>query len=390
MRILEHELSKFEKFGINLGLDRIEYLLDKLGNPHKKFKSIHVAGTNGKGSVCAMLSSILKESGLKVAMYTSPHLFKYNERIKINGKDISDKDLEKYFKKVTAILKHPTLQCGVLVPGEHPTIFEILTAMAFKYFADKKVDIAVVEVGMGGRFDATNVLIPEVSVITTIDFDHTEYLGKTLKKIAFEKAGIIKPGVPVVVGKIKKEALDVIKKVAKKNGSDLYSVTDRTMSCPYDPMPLIGPHQKQNAAVAVKVMDILCRGRILSCPSSVIKKGLRKTRWPGRFQVISKKPLIIVDGAHNPAGIRALKVTIAEQKIKTPLNLIFGVQRSKDVDAMVKEISPIAKNVIVTQSSHPGAMPAGELAGKFRQPALIDSRLPTVICGSIFLIADMI
>ncbi|OGC05106.1 hypothetical protein A2276_04095 [candidate division WOR-1 bacterium RIFOXYA12_FULL_43_27] len=357
--------------GIKLGLERIEYLLEKLDNPHLKFKSIHVAGTNGKGSVCAMLSSILKEAGYKVGMYTSPHLLNYNERMKIGGRDIRSRGLEKYFKMVRPHAKKV-----------QATEFEILTAMAFKYFADKKVDIAVVEVGMGGRFDATNVLIPEVSVITTIDYDHCEYLGNTLAKIAYEKAGIIKPGVPVVTGESKRTALQVIRRIAKQKETGCWVVGEDAgieAGC-----PLLGKHQKLNASIAVKV------AQFLGISKSAIRKGIRKTKWLGRFQVISKKPLVIIDGAHNPAGIRALKVTIKEQGIKTPLNLIFGVQRGKDVDAMVKEISPIAKNVIVTQSSHPRAMPKKELAKKIKQPAVIDKRLPTVICGSLFLVADVL
>lgn len=364
------QLESFQKFGINLGLDRIEYLLEKLDNPHLKFKSIHVAGTNGKGSVCAMLSSILKESGLKVGMYTSPHLFKYNERIQIRGQGIGDREIVKYFKLVKPHAKKVKA-----------TIFEILTAMAFKYFADKKVDIAVVEVGMGGRFDATNVLTPEVSVITTIDYDHTEYLGKTLKKIAYEKAGIIKQGVPVVVGKIKKEALAVIKKIAKKNGSRcavaLGDVRNEMRSA------LCGPHQRQNAAVAVKAIELLKNFKVTNKNK---KSGLRKVEWPGRFQIVSKKPFIIVDGAHNKAGILSLKGTIKEMKIKTPLTVIFGAQKTKDIDSMIKELRPIAKEIIVTQSSHPDAIPGI----KIRNLSLHDLESPILVCGSIFLVADFL
>jgi len=367
------ELESFQKFGINLGLDRIEYLLEKLDNPHLKFKSIHVAGTNGKGSVCAMLSSVFVEAGFKTGLYTSPHLFKYNERIRVGELEIGNLEMERPFRKIKPHAKKV-----------QATIFEILTAMAFKYFADKKVDIAVVEVGMGGRFDATNVLIPEVSVITNIDYDHTEYLGKTLKKIAFEKSGIIKPGVPVVTGERKKEALSVIRRIAKKNRSRcavaMGEVRNEMRSA------LCGPHQRINAAVAVKTIELL---KDFKVTKGAIRAGLKKVKWPGRFEIISSSHFpvpVIVDGAHNLAGIRALVVTIREQKIKTPLTVIFGAQKTKDVDAMIKELKPIAKEIIVTQSSHPGAMPGI----KIRDLRLHDLSSPILVCGSIFLVADFL
>jgi len=218
-------LDSLQKFGMNLGLERISYLLEKLGNPHLKFKSIHVAGTNGKGSTCAMAASILKEAGYKVGLYTSPHLFDYTERIKVNNKDISTKEFKEGLKLVEKLSSNPATK-----PPSNPTIFEVLTAVAFWYFAKKKVDYAIIEVGLGGRLDATNVLTPQVSVITNIDLEHTEILGKTLAKIAGEKAAIIKPGVPIVTAETKREPLAVVKKKAEEEGSLLIAVSGKQIA----------------------------------------------------------------------------------------------------------------------------------------------------------------
>ena len=368
-------LSSLEKFGINLGLERITCLLEQLKNPHEQFKSIHIAGTNGKGSTAAMMASILKEAGYKVGLYTSPHLFDYTERIKINGQDISWQDFQeglRVVKKVAQIMK------------DQPTIFEVLTAVAFRYFAQKKVDYAVVEVGLGGRLDATNVLIPEVSVITNIDLEHTEILGKTLAKISAEKAAIIKPGVPVVTAEHKQEALKVIKKIGKNNSSLSILVTRYPLSVTGK---LLGAHQKLNAACAVAAIR-LARIKV---SRSAIKNGLRKTAWPGRFQVISKKPLIIVDGAHNPAGVKSLRVTIREQ-FPDKFTVIFGCQKTKDFKKMLREIKPVAARLIITQSSHLQAadLKFGAVRTNSIKEAIArwDGKSPLLVTGSLFLVAD--
>lgn len=303
-------LDSLEKFGINLGLNRIEHLLKKMGDPQLKFRSLHVAGTNGKGSTCAVMSSILKEAGYRVGLYTSPHLFDYTERIKVNGRDISHRSFLDGIKKVKRAAERMK---------EPPTVFEVLTAVAFWCFAQQKVDYAVVEVGMGGRLDATNVITPLVSVITNIDYEHTEVLGKSLAKIAREKAGIIKTGVPVVTAESKSEPLQVMKRIAQREGSLLIAINRKQ---PAMSSNLIGTHQRVNAACAVTALRVAG----IKVSRKNIQDGLRKVLWPGRFQIIAEKPLIIVDGAHNPAGIKTLEVTICERFPGAKFTIIFGCQ----------------------------------------------------------------
>lgn len=367
-------LESLEKFGINLGLDRIKFLLERLGNPQLKFKSIHVAGTNGKGSTCAMIASILKEAGYKVGLYTSPHLFDYAERIKINGKDISHRDFATGLKLVQKIANHLTAK-----PPNNPTVFEVLTAVAFWYFARKKVDYAVVEVGMGGRLDATNVIIPLVSVITNIDLEHTAVLGKTLAKIAVEKAAIIKPRVPVITAEDKPEALSVLQHQAQKNGSVLIQVSSKGEGLKSG---LLGEHQKANAACAVAAVRLAG----IKVGKQAVLKGLRKVRWPGRFQVVSRRPLTIVDGAHNPAGIKVLVGTLRQQFPGKKLTFIFGTQTDKDSVSMLSLLKPLARKVIITHSSHQNA--ANKDSIKLADALKLTADEDRVITGSLFLVAD--
>lgn len=366
-------LQSLQKFGINLGLERINYLLDKLGNPHQKFQSIHIAGTNGKGSTAAMIASILKEAGYKVGLYTSPHIFDYTERIKIRGKDITKKEL------ATALGEVKKASFGM---KSKPTIFEVLTAAAFLYFARKKVEIAVVEVGLGGRLDATNVITPLVNVITNIDYEHTEVLGKTLAKIAGEKAATIKPGVPVVTAERKPRVLKVIKKAVKNSDSLLVQVQG------YDSanIPnLIGRHQKLNAACAVTAI----RMAQIKVTRAQIRKGLKKAQWPGRFQIVSRKPLIIMDGAHNPAGSKVLRETIHKLYPKKKYTVIFGCQKTKDYKVMLKELKPITSKLILTKSSHPQAREFEGATGSIKQALKSwNKKSPLLITGSLFLVAD--
>lgn len=409
-------LQSLEKFGIHLGLERITYLLNKLGDPHLKFKSIHIAGTNGKGSTAAMIASILKEAGYKVGLYTSPHLLDYRERIKINGKDISEEDFNKgleLVKNIACWTKSPTYagdeesvpsNCvgGTLSAAKHqPTVFEALTAVAFWYFAKKKVDCAVVEVGMGGRLDATNVVTPLVSVITNIDYEHTEILGKTLSKIAYEKAGIIKPGVPVVTAENKTEPLKVIEKICRKKNASLFEVRSWVKGKEASlevRSGLLGRHQRVNTLctlLAILLADI-------KVTKSSIREGLRKVSWLGRFQIISKKPLIILDGAHNPAGAKVLRVTIEELYPQQKFTLIFGAQEDKDYLKMLKILAPVCSRIILTQSSHKEAALPEDLAvcldkqgisyisSRNTREALeqINGDEKVLITGSLYLVAD--
>jgi len=320
IKYLEH----LEKFGTKFGLERVKSLLKKLGNPEKSLKVIHVAGTNGKGSVCAMISAILQGAGYKVGLYTSPHLKEINERFRINDKDISNDDFVKYFLKVKKY-------------ADKQTYFEFITAMAFLYFKEKKVDFLVLEVGMGGRLDATNVVQPLVSVITNIELEHTEFLGDTVEKIAYEKAGIIKDKVSVITS-AKGKALDVIKKVAKSNNSRLIIPKKYNF-----PINLKGQFQKNNSNIAIETVKTLNILKITKISEKTIKKSLKKIYWPGRIQY---KGNVLLDCAHNPAGIKVLVEYIKNLKYGK-LILVFAVLSDKHYKAMLKILAPLAYKIIL-------------------------------------------
>ncbi len=318
------------KGDFNLSLKNIRVLLKKLGNPEKELRVIHVAGTNGKGSVCAMLSSILKESGYKVGMYTSPHLKDFRERFLINNKKISKKDLIKYFNKVKPFITDQTF-------------FEVITAMAFLYFKDKKIDFLVCEVGLGGRLDATNVVKPMVSVITNIGLEHQEYLGETIKKIAYEKAGIIKKNRPTVTG-ARGTALRVIKKVAKQKNSKLY-LDGKPIKAK---LKLGGDFQLENASVAVETIKRLNQYYNLRINKNNIKNGLLRTIWHGRLEFTAKNTL--VDCAHNLDAVKALKKELKKIKRRyKKLYLIIGILKDKDYRGMLKELVPLIDKVILVK-----------------------------------------
>ena len=328
-----------ELFGIKLGLKNITELMEKLGNPHNTFKSIHVAGTNGKGSVCAFLAAILQQQGLKVGLYTSPHLVDFRERIMINGKKIPKKDLSASLAKVKPFIT------------EH-TFFEIVTAMAFLYFKKEKVDIAIIEVGMGGRLDATNIITPEVCAITNISLEHTCYLGNTAEKIAFEKAGIIKERVPVVVSEDCK-GLEVIKKVAKEKNAKMYLAPRKEIKS-----ALLGNFQYQNASLALKVVDVLKeKGFEISVDS--ISNGLNAAKWPGMFEFISKN--VLFDCAHNPDGARVLAQEL--KNMNKDLYIVVGIMKDKDIEHMIAYLEPVAKELIITRPHIARAAMPEQIAG---------------------------
>ncbi len=339
-------LNSLEKFGIHLGLERIGHMLNSTGNPQKKFRAIHVAGTNGKGSVCRMLGSILKEAGLLTGVYTSPHLQDFSERITIDNKKIPKKDIARLATKLAKTAEK--LQ---------PTQFELTTALAFQYFAEKKIDIAVVETGMGGRLDATNTILPELSIITNVELEHMEHLGSTIQKIAREKAGIIKPKAPVITA-ASGQALHVIKKTCVKNNSPLYIIKDpeKTLSTYAGlKIPLIGAHQYTNAALAIKAAELL------GIPKKAIIRGIRKTKHPGRLEPVQKNPCTILDGAHNLAGIIALARALQQFNYKK-LILVLAVSKDKDVKEMAFALPPV-DIIIASQYSQPRSMRAEVLAG---------------------------
>lgn len=361
--ILEYLLS-LERHGIKPGLGRVAALCRALGDPHSSFRSVHIAGTNGKGSVAAMTASVLSAAGLRTGLYTSPHLSRFNERISVSGRPITGRELEAAACEVRAALQK-TGTGGV-------TFFEFTTAMAFLHFRKKLVDIAVVETGMGGRLDATNVVTPLVSVITNVGLDHAEWLGRTVKEIAFEKAGIIKPGVPVVTGETGRPALSVIRAAAKKASSPLFAIgrdfhaQQKAGSFSYSGLSgglsglmttLHGPHQAKNAACALAAIELL-RSAGVAVSAAAIRKGLKETRWPGRFETVSRRPLVILDCAHNPPGAKALAEALSGVK-RRRLILVAGIMADKDIGGIFRELAPLCDEVIVTR-------PAGERAASLQ------------------------
>ncbi|MBW7957191.1 MAG: bifunctional folylpolyglutamate synthase/dihydrofolate synthase [Deltaproteobacteria bacterium] len=372
-------LYGLEKHGIRPGLKRIREIVSLLGVPQKSFPVIHVAGTNGKGSTSAIIASILQEAGLRTGLYTSPHLEKFNERIRVSGKMIAGPEIVRAVKIVRAASKK-------MAGGSPLTFFEFTTAMALLHFRLKKVDIAVIETGMGGRFDATNVVTPEVSVITNIGMDHMRFLGKTLDEIAFEKAGIIKPGRPVVTGEVKRGPLSVIRKTAKKMSSPLhvikndFSATGEPSSFAYQggkrrlenlKLGLLGPHQVRNAACALAAIEVL-KGKGFEIPVKALREGLKNAAWPGRFEVISRKPFVVLDGAHNSAGARTLALALEGLK-KKPV-LVLGVMADKDIDGILKEILPSCRTVIAASPKNErseSALALSERVKRFGKEAVI-------------------
>ncbi|ADL68567.1 bifunctional folylpolyglutamate synthase/dihydrofolate synthase [Thermoanaerobacterium thermosaccharolyticum] len=361
------------KFGMKLGLDNIKRLLMHMGNPQSNLKFIHVAGTNGKGSICAFINSILFEAGFKVGLYTSPYLEEFEERMRINNQNIPKDKLIYYVEYIKPIIEK------LVVEGyNHPTEFEIITAIAFKYFCDENVDFVVLEVGLGGRFDATNVIDSSlVSVITTIDYDHMDKLGDTLEKIAFEKAGIIKENGTVVSFYQKDEALKVIEEVSRfKNASlsvmDINDVKIKESNSNHQvfdyknyknlKISIIGKHQIYNASLAVMAVEKLIQYGI-NISEDVIKRGLINAKWPGRIEVISKLPLIVIDGAHNPQGMAALKEAL-NLFTYNRLILVIGMLKDKDTDSMLKLIVPEADLIITTKPISDRAYTAEELSQK--------------------------
>ena len=351
-------LFSLENMGIKLGLDNTIELLSRLGNPHLKFRSVHIAGTKGKGSVCAMISSILQEAGYKVGLYTSPHIVDFRERIQVNRTQISENELLRLIEEIRPIAE----EMAATHASKRLTFFEISTAMAFVYFADKGVEEAVIEVGMGGRLDATNVIYPDCCGITKIELEHTQYLGDTLGKIAFEKAGIIKPGVPVVAADGRNEVLEVIRSVCRERnaplrivGNDLkYHLISTTLNgtiIEIEPIgkiyvPLIGSFQALNAAIAYGcIQELIKKGIDIS--DNAIVNGFSETRWPGRFEIVSRFPLVIFDATHTPDGAAIMSKDL-EKLANGRIILVLGVLNDKDIDGLAKHLGRIAAISIAT------------------------------------------
>lgn len=412
-------------------LQRMRDFVEDLGNPQSTYAILHIAGTKGKGSTSAMCASALQVAGYRVGLYTSPHLVDYAERIQINRQPISHADLVSLVDEIKPLLtRHAQL-----------TTFEITTALAFLYFARQQVDVAVIEVGLGGRLDATNVVLPLVSVITSLSYDHTQFLGSSLAEIAAEKAGIIKPGVPVVLAPQKDEARHVIERIAAERGSPLVQVgqeylfaqlahalnggqtmavwpaSDQALVDEYiesggitewEPvrlnLSLLGYHQVENAATAYTALQVLrARGLLLS--DAAIRDGFSQVFWPGRFEVIQKNPPVVLDCAHNRDSALKLRLALDDYFPGKPVIMVFGASEDKDISGMFAELLPRVRQVIATRSFHPRAIDPEklvDLAHQFGRPVkivddvgdalqealkLADSEAMVLVTGSIFVAA---
>ncbi|ADL03754.1 bifunctional folylpolyglutamate synthase/dihydrofolate synthase [Lacrimispora saccharolytica] len=364
--------------GSRLGLERMEILLGLIWNPERKLKYIHIAGTNGKGSTAAMLASVLTEAGYKTGLYTSPYIQCFNERIQINGINIPD-------DKIIEAVEH--IRGFVDQMEDKPTEFELITVIAFLYFYQCQCDIVVLEVGMGGRLDSTNIIpVPEVAVITAIDLDHTRELGNTVEKIAGEKAGIIKNGCDVVLYQQRQSVFEVIESVCSDKSARLHPVdfnyieiicSDLNGQCLnfedfHDiKISLLGEYQQKNTAVALKTLEILIK-KGWNFTVRGIKEGMKKAKWPGRFEVLTRKPYFIVDGAHNPNGVRAMADNINAYFKDRKIIFLVGVLKDKDYEAMMRLIMPYGSKFIVVQPENSRALSQGELADYLRNNSNAD------------------
>ena len=376
---IDYEKEPRPRDAASYDLRRMDELLARLGNPHLKARTVHIAGSKGKGSVAVMIASVLTASGYVTGLYTSPHLLTFNERIRVDDRLISDEEIvalvEKLRPEVEVVNEKATY--GLL------TTFELITALSFAYFKRKGVDFQVIEVGLGGRLDATNVVQPEVCLITSISFDHVEVLGNTLAEIAAEKAGIIKPNSIVVTSPQVDEVDRVIEATCLNCQAELIRVgSDVTwQSLGFDSnwqslrvrgrldsyelsIPLLGQYQLENAVAAVAALEVLAEKGFHISGDSIIK-GLAQVRWPGRLQVLSRRPLLVVDGAHNPDSARKLKQSLEQYFDFDRAILIIGVSSDKDIAGIISELVPLFDEVIVTRSTHPRAMATAPIVAEF-------------------------
>ncbi|HWN94377.1 MAG TPA: folylpolyglutamate synthase/dihydrofolate synthase family protein [Methylomirabilota bacterium] len=342
-------LYSLQVFGAQPGLGNTFRLAELAGDPQQQLCFIHVAGTNGKGSTCAMLESIYRATGLRVGLYTSPHLVSFRERIQINRELIRESDVVR--------LVFDAQQSLSTISNAQPTLFEIVTVMALRYFAEQKCDLVIWETGLGGRLDATNIVTPLVSVITNVQFDHEAWLGSTLEEIAREKAGIIKPRVPVVTA-AEGVALDVIREIAAQSRAPLHVVRELDTK---HPLGLPGQHQRCNAAVAKETVQVL--EQAIPVSRSVVEEGLRNVDWPARFQRVQRGPqTIVLDGAHNPAGAEALAATLRAEAPDKPLTLILGILEDKNWQSVCRTLAPLATRIVATRVPSDRTTPPEKLA----------------------------
>lgn len=367
-------MFNLERFGIKLGLENMAEFLARTGDPHRDFKTIHVTGTNGKGSVCAFLASVLTESGFKTGLYTSPHMVDFRERIAIDGVMIPEEDVVRIGGEL-----RETMEAMAKDDSEKQlTFFEFTTGLAFRYFSEEKVDFAVIEVGMGGRLDATNLIAPEVTGITRIGLEHTTYLGNTLQDIAREKAGIIKEGISLVSCERNRTVLPIIENACARKGADLMLIGRDFDVVAWSPVesgslfdyagvhdhadlsiPLMGRHQVENVAMAVALAEELeCKG--FSIPEEALRRGLSRTSWRGRLDIVSKDPMMIFDGSHNPEGVETSVQTLQDQGL-APLTYVVACMSDKDSAGIIRALAPTAARMIVTQVDIGRSMKASDL-----------------------------
>ena len=415
-------IHEFNRFGMVLGLDRMEELLRRLGNPQDDLKVIHVAGTNGKGSVSKYLEEGLSACGYKMGLYTSPYIETFNERIRYDGADISDEDLEYYGQKVVSAAE------AMVADGlDSPTEFEVVTAIAFLYFADRQADLTILAVGLGGIGDSTNVVkSPLASVITSISYDHMAQLGSSLAEIAVNKAGIIKTGCPVIANVPQRDAAKIIARKAYAMGSRLYdisgiraAVSDETPFSQKVSMELyeksysdveismVGRHQAENLKTALATLEILRKSGAVKLDREALYEGLKRARQPGRFEVISEDPVVIIDGAHNEAGAQALQETMAQHFAGKKILLVAGILADKEIDSIVKFLTKITDHIIVTEPDNPRKLAAEKLAEHVAEFGVAAEAVPDVeaavhrakeladdydvilFAGSLYLIGDV-
>jgi dihydrofolate synthase/folylpolyglutamate synthase len=405
-------LYSIEKFGIKPGLRRIEALLRALGNPHREYPSVLVGGTNGKGSTAAILASVANKAGLKAGLYTSPHLIRFNERIKAGESEITDREVVRLADMVRSAMEHRK-EC------DRASFFEVTTAMAFQYFREKRVDLAVLEVGMGGSLDATNVVVPLVSIITNIGLDHQRFLGTNMEEIAIEKAGIIKESSPVVTCVEEGRMARLIEDIARRRGTKLYlfgrdfrvepsgsffDYQGNKRSFKRVSLNLKGQHQYKNASCAIMALELL-EERGFSISDSAVRNGLSKVRWPGRFEIVRKDPTVVLDCAHNPSGSEALSRALTEHSFER-LFLVLGIMADKDIAGIASRLLPLAHTVIVTRPRTERAASAERLIENMRncpkrtiirktvgwalRTALKEAAVGDAICvtGSVFTVGE--
>ncbi|MCM3237165.1 bifunctional folylpolyglutamate synthase/dihydrofolate synthase [Heyndrickxia oleronia] len=373
-----HWINSRLRFGIKPGLERMQWMMKKLGSPEKKLKVIHIGGTNGKGSTVTYLRSILNEAGLKVGTFTSPYIETFNERISVNGAPIKDEEIIQLVNVIKPLVEEiETTELGTM------TEFEVITAMAIYYFANMNpMDINIFEVGLGGRLDSTNILVPIMSIITNIGMDHMNILGNTVEEIATEKAGIIKKDTPIITGAKQEEALNVFIEKSKLLGAKLlvggkdfaidevktlkkgeqFSYHSAVSFYKNIEISMLGHHQVENASLAITAADFL------KMPEYVIREGLKKAFWPGRMEMVSEKPVVILDGAHNPEGVLSLVQTLEEHFPNKRRHIVFAALRDKELEPMLKTLASIDSKIYFTQFDSPRITEAEEFLSIYPIP----------------------